>query len=136
MYETFTHADKIKRVPSSLLIFPSSSSIHQHFFASRSLTSALTPFIFPSFHFFPGGHTASSPLSFPYPSPWGKDVLNNSEQGLIYKSACSAQTSQSRSSVWQLIMAGERHGGLISNDTLLFPNWCTTSAQCVPNERV
>lgn len=53
--------------------------------------------------------------------------------GLIYKSACSAQTSQSRSSVWRLIMAKERHGSLICNDTLQFLNWCTTSAQCVLN---
>lgn len=89
--------------------------------------------IFASFCLFPGGYIfpLSRPFFPPSPFPWGRDILNNSERGMIYKSACSVQTSQSRSSVWRLITAKERRGGLISNDTPLFPNWCTTSAQCV-----
>lgn len=86
-------------------------------------------------------HSVSSlvVISFTFSSPFPLHFLGAEMHwiiqngGLIYKSACSAQTSQSRSSVWRLIMAKERHGSLICNDTLQFLNWCTTSAQCVLN---
>lgn len=123
IWSAITHPLQIQHISLYLLALPSleisSSSLFNPLFHLFSLC------------FFPGGHIFSPFLSSPF--PWARVALNNSKFGLIYKSTCSAQTFQSHSSVWQLIKAKEQHGSLISNDMPLSPNWCTRSAQCVPN---